>query len=256
MVRFLAGVLLLIGVSSVISNAPAQDEPAVVTDAEKKTAADDFRALEKQARELFVKCKNCRGRGKVKDRTCRECLGHRRVFDGEYQKLLDHYIEHCDTVEKHAAVLDTDTALANRVRATRDWHCNVISNEMGPQKNRPQNKRGATARYERSTKRDGKYDRLAFEVLVGKEPPADRAMAFEGRVAKILEKDGQTIAEVRFSVGSYRSRTCWVLVPDGIKWKEYGEAKVIGKVIAASEQRKRFELGEDVVIVKAYHGTR
>jgi hypothetical protein len=262
MIRILVSVLPVIAVSLVCSNATAQETTTAqktttaVSNADKKAAATAFDALEKGARDLFVKCKKCRGRGKVKNRTCSVCLGHRKVFEGDYQELLDTYIAYCDAIEKYAKVLEADAALSKQVHATRDWYCSVIGHEMGPQKDQLRINRGATARYSRGKKRDGECDRLAFETLVGDKPPADKAMAFEGRVAKILKKDGQEIAEVRFSVGSYRSRTCWVLVPDGVKWMEYAEAKIIGKVIAAEEQRKRFNLDNDIVIVKPYHGTR
>lgn len=237
-------------------SATAQDQSATVSDADKQAAAAEFDAVEKAAKGLFVKCPECRGRGKVKGKTCPTCLGHRKVFAGDYQELLDGYVEYCDLIDKHADVLKADPEFSKRVHETRDWYCNVIGHELGPQTDRPQLNRGRTARYGRGTKRDGQCDRLAFEALVGDKPPVNKALAFEGRVARILTKDNQAIAEVRFSVGTFRSRTCWVLVPPDVRWKDYGQVRVIGKAVPAPRQRKRFNLGADVVIVKPYPGTR
>ncbi|MCK4341988.1 MAG: hypothetical protein KAY37_09725 [Phycisphaerae bacterium] len=243
----LAGLVALLAAGTSM----AQDEAQA-----RRQALKEFRTAEKTLDKLYHKCPDCKGRGKVKERTCRKCEGAGKLFDGDYQILIDNYLAYCDLMEKHDALLADDKKLGDRIRANQSLYLRTIRSQTGPQKTRKRVMRGGEAHYTRGEKVDGEYNKLARKLTgVTKESPVGHGIAFEGNVLRILTADERSLAEVRIQTVSFASRICYVLVPPDVRWAEDVKVRVIGKILDGAAERKAFELDGQAVVVTPYHGT-
>lgn len=209
---------------------------------------------------MFSACPACGGRGEKKDRTCANCVGYRKIFTGDYQALLDGYLDLCDLREACAAQLKKETDFARHLTQDFDLFQFAIRYEIGPQRTEKRARTSPTARrLVAGRKEDGVCDILALDILAETEPPIGRGIAFEGKLGRLLKAEEPGIpalAVVRIQPTTGVSRACYVLVPPNAKWREYELVRVIGRVVDAPEIRKAHRLAASDLLVRTYPGTK
>ena len=233
------------------------DDPPALSEEAKKAIVREFDEAEKPLDREFVRCPECRGTGKVKEKRCPQCLGDRKVYDGEYQMLLEGYVAYCDLMEKHEAALATDKAWRKGVEDNRLRYLHGVRAQIGPQTHEQRVSRGWTAEMRRGGNQlDGRGDVLAIEAIEAEKLPVGRGIAFEGQITSLIEKDGQKLAKVRVQIKTSVPRTCHVPVPADVRWREYADVQIIGRIVDGGAERKMFGLEDDAIVVKPYFGTR
>lgn len=209
---------------------------------------------------MFSTCPACGGRGKKKDRTCADCVGYRKIFTGDYQALLDGYLDVCDLREACAAQLKKETDFARHLTQDFDLLQFAIRHEIGPQRTEKRERSSPAAqRLVAGRKEDGVCDILALDILAGTRPPVGRGIAFEGKLGRLLKAEEPgvpALAVVRIQPKTGASRACYVLVPSDAKWREYELVRVIGRVADAPEIRKAHGLSASDMLVQSYPGTK
>lgn len=211
---------------------------------------------------MFTPCQACGGRGKKKDRTCPDCVGYRKTFTGDYQALLDGYLDICDEREACAEQLMKETDFARHLDQDFDLLQFSIRHEIGPQRTEKRERGSLSAqRLVAGRKEDGICDILALDALATAKPPIGHGIAFEGKLGQLLQPpdkkaDVPALAVVRIQPKTGVSRACYVLVPTDVKWRVYEQVRVIGRVTDAPEVRKAYGLGASDLLVKTYPGTK
>lgn len=226
-------------------------------------------------------CRKCKGKGWVPVLSISLFSGpHARGIQGvkgalegpaKHQELLDAFLDYFELADRHADALSQKKyrRLAGRVHEKRSRFLNeildgiefTVENVTGPpvyvrsQWRTPLGRqRGGTQVYPTKTI-DGGYTALTRSLILGKASPIGHGIAFKGEVLGVSQESGRKIAEVLVKGFNTPLITCFVVVPDGVRWVTDANVRVIGKVIdpsAFAELKKRLP---DAVVVQPSFGT-
>lgn len=221
-----------------------------------KELGDIERGLER----LYTKCPVCKGDGKIgrgrNSRQCFECVGSGKHFEGEWQKLLDGYVNYCDVMTKYANVLEDNQRLAAQANKQRELYLRTIRREIGPRVERRRVLESGKPTYELGDRVDGQCNQLATEIVRDTgEDPRNHGIAFSAKVIEVKRKDDQAAAHLRIERVKGHWRTCWVILPKDMKWEKRDKVEVVGRIVADQDLRRTLGIEENEALVKPYHGT-
>ncbi len=257
--------LWVVTAPAVVNEAPAAEDTAPVDPPEEERDEDpqreavraDLRKIEWALEDHYKKCELCEGKGKIGKRDCYECAGFARTYQGGYQFLVDQYIAYCKLFDKHAAVLKQHEDIRERAVEHRKRYLFSITQEMGPKLERNWQLKGGEVELVSSKRVDGQYNELAHDLVRGaKGDPAGKGVALRGQVVRTYERDDRRVAKVRTETVELRSRVCYVIMPDDLKWKDFQKVRVIGQIVKAEALRGALPIRDDkTIIIAPVHGT-
>ena len=249
-----------------------------------KAAADVakvFRNLERKLDVRIQKCDACEGKrtvqmgpGRREIHDCYQCRGMGKALSFELNTLsgpqpsppqtpgifaqpvnglgpkgleqavraLDGYVEWCEAIETHAAALAEkgNAKLRERVEGLRQQWLDRI--------------RGGTRPVEvsRGMHVDAVFTSVSRGVILAKKEPVGRTVAFAAKVDEVLGDTKARVARVTVESMDTTDATCFVEIPDGIRWVPGAKVFVVGRVIDPIELRDR---DPNAVLVRPTFGT-